>query len=311
MTRVLLVACLGSTLLRAQPGALLARPELAGIEPKLRAAITAALEAKALPRAEQLLVDAAAKQPASPEMLTLAASIFLADHQPLNAAIALKKADKLRPLDDSNRFSLALAYIALKRGDWARGELLRLNRDRPENTLYLYWLARLDYDDQRFSEALEKLNRVVAAEPANVRARDNLGLNLEALGRLDDAMASYREAVRLNRAAREASVWPPLNLGTLALRLRKLPEAREALEEAVRLDPASPQAHYRMGILCEQEAKPDCAVEELRQAARLDEKYADPWWALARVLRRGGRAAEADRALAAFKKLKAFDSSKR
>ncbi len=306
MTLLLLAACLGAMLLPAQPSALLSRPELTQIEPALRAEITTALEAKDLPKAEQLLVDAVSKKPASPEMLTLAASIFLADHQPLNAAIAFKKADKLRPLDDANRFSLALAYIALKRGDWARAELLRLSHGQPANPLYQYWLARLDYDDQRFSDAVEKLNKVVAAEPANARAHDNLGLNLEALGRLDEAMASYHEAARLNRAAADPSVWPPLNLGALALRQRNLPEARGALEEALRLDPGSAQAHYRMGILCEQESKPECAVQELRQAAQLDAKYAAPWWALARVLRRGGHAAEADRALDEFKKLKAF-----
>lgn len=305
MTRLLPLYLL-AMLLAAQLSPLLSRPELAALDPTLRNEVSAALTAKALPKAEQLLVDAIAKQPGSPEMLTLAASIFMADHQPLNAAIALKKADKLRPLNTANRFTLALAYMAIKRGDWARGELMRLSQGQPANPLYLYWLARLDYDDQRFGDAVQKLNRVVAAEPANAKARDNLGLNLEAMGRLDEALASYREAVRLNASAPDASVWPPLNMGALALRLRNLPEARRALEEAVRLDPASAQAHYRMGILCEQEHQPEAAIHELRQAAQLNAQYADPWWALARVLRRSGRAAEADRALDEFKKLKAF-----
>lgn len=307
MKRWLWVVCLAVLRLAAQPNALLSRPELAQMDPALRAQITAALEAKAWPKAEQLLVDAVSKQPDSPALLTLAASIFLADHQPLNAAIAFQKADKLRPLDAGNRFSLALAYIALQRGAWARAELLRLSQGQPANPLYQYWLARLDYDDQRFTDAVDKLRQVIQAEPANVRAHDNLGLNLEALGQLDEARASYHEAARLNRAAAEPSVWPPLNLGALALRQRDLPEARRALEEALRLDPRSAQAHYRMGLLCEQEAQTECALRELHEAARLDARYADPWWALARVLRRGGRAAEADRAIATFKKLKAFD----
>ena len=134
MTRLLPALCLFAALLPAQPSALLGRPELATLDPDLRAAVNSALAAGALPKAEHLLVDAIAKKPDSPEMLTLAASIFLADHQPLNAAIAFKKADKLRPLADPNRFSLALAYIALKRGNWARAELTRLSQPRPASS---------------------------------------------------------------------------------------------------------------------------------------------------------------------------------
>ena len=43
---------------------------------------------------------------------------------------ALKKAEALAPLDSQERFQLALAYIAMKRGDWARPELERLAADR-------------------------------------------------------------------------------------------------------------------------------------------------------------------------------------
>lgn len=298
--------CCTLIMLQAQHAGLLTRPELAQLDTPLRGLVTAALEAGALPKAEQLLLDALANKPASPEMLTLAGIVFLADHQPLNAAIAFKKADKLRPLAEPDRFSLSMAYIAMKRGDWARAELLRLSKTQADNPLYLYWLARLDYDDQRFGDAVDKLNKVIAAQPANAKAHDNLGLNLEALGRLEEALESYRKATRFNALEHEPSPWPPLNLGTLALRLRYLPEARRVLEEAARFDPASAEAHYRLGVLCEQEARPDNAIEELRRAAQLDAHYASPWWALARVLRRNGRAAEADRALVEFKNRKSF-----
>ena len=58
------------------------------------------------------------------------------DRKPLNAAIALKKAEVLGPLDNHARLQLALAYIAMKRGDWARPELERLALAEPANVTY-------------------------------------------------------------------------------------------------------------------------------------------------------------------------------
>ena len=75
-----------------------------------------ALAAKNYERAEQLLADAIARQPGSQSLLTQIASVFMLDRKPLNAAIALKKAEALGPLDNTTRLQLALAYIAMKRG---------------------------------------------------------------------------------------------------------------------------------------------------------------------------------------------------
>ena len=72
----------------------------------------------------------------SRQLLTQIASVFIMDRKPLNAAIALKKAEALGPLDNHARLQLALAYIAMKRGDWARPELERLAKDEPDNVIH-------------------------------------------------------------------------------------------------------------------------------------------------------------------------------
>ena len=59
-----------------------------------------ALASKNYERAEQLLADAIARQPTSQSLLTQIASVFMLDRKPLNAAIALKKAEALGPLDN-------------------------------------------------------------------------------------------------------------------------------------------------------------------------------------------------------------------
>ena len=94
-----------------------------------------ALASKNYERAERLLAEAIARQPASRQLLTQIASVFMMDRKPLNAAIALKKAEALRALDRHERLQLALAYIAMKRGDWARSELDRLAAAEPADVI--------------------------------------------------------------------------------------------------------------------------------------------------------------------------------
>src|SRR5918995_260091 len=94
-----------------------------------------ALKARQWHRAEQLLAVRIEQVPDSPELLMLLGRVFLIERKPLNAAIAIKKAEALGPIDNATRFTLALAYISLKRADWARPELERLaNADRSSVT---------------------------------------------------------------------------------------------------------------------------------------------------------------------------------
>src|SRR5207253_2081618 len=79
------------------------------------------------------------------------------------------------------RFTLAMAYVVLGRPDWARPELAALSAADPGNPLYPYWLARLDYDQEHYAEAVAGFRRALALDPAYARAHDNLGLSYEAL----------------------------------------------------------------------------------------------------------------------------------
>jgi tetratricopeptide (TPR) repeat protein len=263
-----------------------------------------ALESKNYERAEQLLADAIARQPASQSLLRQIASVFMMDRKPLNAAIALKKAEALGPLDTATRLQLALAYIAMKRGDWARPELERLAAEEPANVIHAYWLARLDYDAGQYASAIQRLQHVVAREPGLIKAHDNLGLCYEALNQPDEAIGHYREAVRLNRAdSKTASPWPALNLGILFRTRGELGEAESLFREALSLDGRFAPAHYQLGVVLEERSRLDDAVASLRQAVSLDESYTEAYYALSRIYRRLGQTAEADAAMTRFKRL--------
>ncbi len=272
--------------------------------------IAVALSARDWVRAERLLADeiearngAGTHTADSRALLILLARVFVVDGKPLNAAVALKKAEALAPLDDALRFTLVLAYIRLGRGDWARPELVRLVDSDPDRAEYRYWLGRLEFDAGKYADAIARFNEALARDPQLMRAHDNLGLCYEALDEVPKAMEHYREALRLNRAAASKSPWPPTNLAILLRQRGEVKEAESLLREALGYDGGFAKGHYELGVLLDQQQRVDEAVQELTSAASADPAYADPHYVLARIYRRQGQSARADDALATFKRL--------
>jgi len=278
--------------------------EAAGIVDERSARITQALRTRDYERAETLLLEAAEAQPRSAEVLRLLGGVFFLRDRPLNAAIALKKAEALAPLDERSRFTLVMSYVALGRRAWARPDLAKLVDAAPANPLYPYWIARLDYDDGQYATAVTGFRRAIELDPRFMRAHDNLGLCYEALGRFDEARKSWEEALRLNGEQQVKSPWPALNLGLLLARLDRLDEAEARFRESLASDPRFPPARYQLGIALEKKGRPTEALAELEEAARLDPAYPEPQYALSRLYRRGGEKEKADRALQRFQEIK-------
>ena len=306
----LALACLGDGPAAAQqapprpPSEEAADPSmLNALAARRRAEIDKAIAARDWPRAETLLVDEIGRTKKPVDLLKMLATVFMNERKPLNAAIALKKAETFAPLDADTRMQLVLAYISMRRGDWARPELERLIATDPEHAGYNYWLARLDYDSGQYAAAIDRLQAVVRREPSFMRAYDNLGLCYEALNQNDEAIRQYREAIRRARAAGEKWPWPFLNLGILLKNDGQIEEAESLLNEALQADAAFAPALYHLGTILEQTDRIDKAIEMLVRATAADRSYAEPHFALARIYRRQGRTAEADAALATFQKL--------
>jgi tetratricopeptide (TPR) repeat protein len=266
-------------------------------------AIDVALTAHDWAQAEHLLVQVIEAAPDSAALLQVLGSVFLIERKPLNAAIAIKKAEALGPIDDRARFTLVLAYVSIGHGDWARPELERLAASRPGDPTYQYWLGRLDYDAGLYASAVKRFEQAIASDPTFVRAYDNLGLSYEALNQPDQALPAYRKAVELNRDASVKSPWPAINMGILLRNRGDLTGAEALLRAAVAQGGKLAQAHYQLGVLLEQEERLDEALRELVRAAECDPSYAEPHYALARIYRRQGHADQAVQALATFERL--------
>ena len=108
-----------------------------------------------------------------------------------------------------------------------------------------------------------------AKRPRNERAHNNLGFVLSQMpGRLDDAIAEYEEALRLDPDLAEGH----LNLGKAWARIPgRLGDAIAEYEEALRLDPDLPEAHFNLGNAWAQiPGRLNDAVAEHEKALRLD-----------------------------------------
>jgi tetratricopeptide (TPR) repeat protein len=176
------------------------RLQAAPLEAGRGASLSDAVKGRNYGLAEKMLLEEIDRNPESQPLLTLLGGIFFLDGKYLNSAIALKKAEVIAPIDDRSRFTLAMAYITLGKMDWARPELEKLAQTDPRNALYPYWLSRLDYDDMHLASAVANAQKAITLDPKSIKAYDNLGLYYEALGKNDEAIGAYRQAIRSQAA---------------------------------------------------------------------------------------------------------------
>jgi tetratricopeptide (TPR) repeat protein len=280
------------------------------LDPAHRSALQSALDRHDYKAAESLLVSEVQRSAKSKRLLTFLGSVAFLNGDYLNAAIALKKAEALSPLDNRDRFTLAMAYVTLEQPDWARPELEKLAHSGEKNPLYPYWLSRLDYNDMNFESALANARSAIELNPAFMKAYDNLGLVYEALGKSDEAIKAYQQAIALNRQMNPRSPWPAMNLGALLLKLDRRDEAEAVLRESLNCDPRFPKAHFWLGLLLEKEKKFPEAIHELEQAADYDPNYPEPYYVLGKIYKRIGEDPKAQQAWSRYRELEELKSRK-
>jgi tetratricopeptide (TPR) repeat protein len=278
------------------PAPATAPPSTLDIAPEKVSHLQTALAAHDYLDAEKLLINEIEPDPRSPRAASLLAylgSVYFLNHDYLNAAVAWKKSDAVRPLDAGLQFSLAMAYIKISHPDWGRPVLESLSAHDTKNALYPYWLGRLDYDAQHYPEAIHRFQQAITLDPTMGRAYDNLGLCYFYQNENDLAVKNFNRALELDRQFLRPSPWPYLNLAVAQQFMGHAQEAEANLREALRLDPQLAAAHYHLGNVLQQQGQLDAAVQEQLAAARIDDKYAEPHVALAHLYKQQGRTADA------------------
>src|SRR5262249_9703549 len=119
-------------------------------------------------------------------------------------------------------------------------------------------------------------------------AHHNLGVALLAKGRTDEAIAEYREALRINKDYAAAHN----GIGTALMRKRQLDDAIAAFREALRLNPDDPEAHYNLGNALLAKGRLDEAIAEYRETLRINKDFPEAHCNLGLALQRPGNFAE-------------------
>ena len=142
----------------------------------------------------------------------------------------------------------------------------------------------------------ERLWRSSVAEwPENPRAWFNLGNQLRAAGRLDEAVAAYQTSLGLGATARAAS-----NLGATLASLGRVAEALPVLERGVALDPRDARALANLGLALTLSGRHAEAAELLARAIELEPAEPAFRWTRVRALHASGRRDELRRELEAL-----------
>jgi tetratricopeptide (TPR) repeat protein len=123
----------------------------------------------------------------------------------------------------------------------------------------------------KVEEAFAHYRKALRLKPDFVEAQMNLGLNLAGQGKVKEAIAQYREVLRLKPDFIEAHYVLGWALGTQD----KTEEAIAQFREALRLEPNYPEVHDHLGVALEEQGKADEAIMQYSEALRLKPDFAD------------------------------------
>jgi tetratricopeptide (TPR) repeat protein len=193
--------------------------------------------------------------------------------------------------------SVALDYVLLDDYDDAV-RWLRVALDmEPNNADVLYSLGRCLYTKNLFPDAEKIYLRLLALDPKNLKAEENLGLTYDLQNDPQKAEAALRTAAQWARERDLKDPWPYLDLGIFLLDQSRSADAQPFLEKAVELDPQSAWAHEKLGMTLVANENPTRGIRELQFAVGLAPNDPKAHFELGRAYRAAG---QPDKARAEF-----------
>jgi len=261
---------------------------------------------------EMAVIDRALKaHPDSSELYVMAGRVAYLEKHAKESAEAFEHADKIKPLAEADRLTLALDYEFSGRPALGHAEMLKLTKAAPKNAQYFYILGRMDRQSKNLEQAIADFKRAILLDPNLLRAYEELGQAQEELGQVDQARKTYETAAAVNRGLPKQWEWPPVDLGALLLKADEADKAEALFREAIRYNPRFSWAHYYLGRVLQQKGKDNDAAAEYREALVAQPTHRQAWLALGRTYTKLGNKEQADRALAMFKKLEEQENAKK
>jgi tetratricopeptide (TPR) repeat protein len=203
--------------------------------------------------------------------------------------------------------SVALDYVLLNDYDDAIRWLERAARMYPANVSVLYSLGRCYFSKDRYLDAERMFAQVLALDPKNLKAQENLGLVFDATNQPDRAEEALRTAAAWAEKS-GADEWPFLDYGGFLLDHGRAQESLDPLGTAARIQPNCAACHQKLGRALIESHELKEGIAELEIAARLEPSDPKTHYELGRALRQAGQTERAQQEFALSQKLYASHS---
>ncbi|MEO8445240.1 MAG: tetratricopeptide repeat protein [Gammaproteobacteria bacterium] len=195
----------------------------------------------------------------------------------------------MSPAEATSALKAALAQHQAGRLAEAEALYRRILARYPQHPDALHFLGLLAHQRGDHAAAVGLMDAALRAAPGLAPCCSNRGNALLALGRVEDAIASFQKAISIDRNLAEAH----LNLGNALQQQGQPDEAIASYRRALRLKPQSAETHYNLGRVYESQAKMTDAVRSYGRAVALLPDYAEAHFNLGNAYHATGALAEA------------------
>jgi len=141
-------------------------------------------------------------------------------------------------------------------------------------------LANALLDDRKFNLAISHCNISIKLNALNPIAYSNRAISLEKLGKLEEALASYKTALNLRPTSYNYCV----SIANILRELKKLEEALKFYDKAITLKPGSPDAYNNRGIIYHELNRFEQALDNFNEAITIKPDYAIVYSSLGNTL---------------------------
>ena len=227
------------------------------------------------------------KDPASVTALDWLAKTFITQ-QRYSSAIALLKTS---PADEVLQMDLVIAYSKSGRNDESIRILSQMIKDRPASAVAHSGLATIYTQQNRLEDAIAEFKEALRLGPHNDEIQVSYAKTLILLSDFEAALPVVQEYQRNHPREFQACYL----IGVVDRELGKNAEARDMLKQAVRLDPNHFNARYNLGVVLVDLKEPVEARTQFERALQLDPSSNEARFRLANLLRSMGLREEAGR----------------
>ncbi len=230
-------------------------------------------------------------------------------HDIMGSIRALSKSLQLNIQHADSHKILGLDLTILGDYDRAQLEMEQAVKLAPDSAEAHYFMGRIYYTKNIFPLARREFEAALKLDPNYMKAYDNLGLTLEAIGEQDAAVASWKKAIELSEKQGLSAEWPYINLAAYYNRQNDAEQALANAQKAVEKNANSAEGHFQLGRALRTLHQYEQAETALQKAVALTPTNAEYHYVLSLVYRKLGKLAESQTEEDAFRRLKQKEST--